>query len=161
MDYFDGLSTPVGRIHIVVSDVALLRVYLPGEAWDEEYIRQSAHPLIVRTKAQLREYFHGERTVFSLPIAFEGTRLQHVVWSVLQEVPFGETCAYRTLAARVGAPRAVRAVASAVGKNPLPIIVPCHRIIRADGSLGEYAGGVAMKRKLLDRERMLFTREHR
>ncbi len=152
VDYFDGLLTPIGRIHVVVSESALLRLYLPGETWSKRYLRRPRHPLIVRTKAQLWEYFRGERVVFDLPLAYEGTKLQCATWSALAGVPFGCTWSYSELAEHVGAPRAVRAVASAVGKNPLPVILPCHRIIRADGSLGAYAGGSALKRKLLERE---------
>ncbi len=156
MDYFDGLATAIGRIHIVVSETALLRVYLPGETWSERYLRKSDHPLIVRAKDELREYFRGERVAFDLPLAYEGTALQCATWSALAEVSFGSTRSYAQLAERAGSPRAVRAVASAVGKNPLPIILPCHRIIRADGSLGAYAGGSALKKKLLEREGAVF-----
>lgn len=156
MDYFDGLSTPIGRLHVVVSETALLRVYLPGETWSERYLRRPEHSLIVRTKVELHEYFRGERVVFDLPVAYEGTALQLATWSALKAVPFGHTYSYSELAEYAGVPRAVRAVASAVGKNPLPIILPCHRIIRADGSLGEYAGGSALKRTLLEREGVTF-----
>lgn len=156
MNYFDGLSTPIGRIHIVASESALLRVYLPGESWSERYVRRLDHPLIVRAKSEMREYFRGERTMFDLPVACEGTALQLATWSALKAVPFGHTYSYSELAEYAGVPRAVRAVASAVGKNPLPIILPCHRIIRADGSLGEYAGGSALKRTLLEREGVTF-----
>lgn len=101
---------------------------------------------------QLAEYFAGKRRSFSMPLAVEGTEFQRLTWSTLRNVPYGTTISYRELAARMGRPEAVRAVAAANGRNPLPIVVPCHRVIGSDGRLTGYAGGLEIKRALLELE---------
>jgi methylated-DNA-[protein]-cysteine S-methyltransferase len=98
---------------------------------------------------QLREYFAGRRTEFDLPLALEGTDFQRKVWRKLQEIPYGETISYGELAKRVGNPKASRAVGSANGKNRIPIVIPCHRVIAGDGGLGGFGGGLTVKEKLL------------
>jgi methylated-DNA-[protein]-cysteine S-methyltransferase len=104
-------------------------------------------------KQQLDEYFRGERRAFDVAIDLtEGTAFQRAVWAELARIPYGATISYRELARRVGAPKAVRAVGSANGRNPVSILVPCHRVIAADGTLGGYGGGLATKRFLLDLE---------
>src|ERR1700688_3149557 len=102
---------------------------------------------------QLREYFAGKRTEFSLPLAPEGTAFQRSVWRQLQAIPYGETISYGELARRVGNPKASRAVGSANGANPLPIVIPCHRVIAGDGTLGGFGGGLPTKQTLLALER--------
>ena len=114
--------------------------------------RNDANPLLASAAAQLREYFAGERRQFDLPVEPQGTDFQRRVWRELGEIPYGETRNYRQGADAVGAPRAVRAVGAANGRNPLPIVVPCHRVIGADGRLVGYAGGLAVKKVLLDLE---------
>ncbi|MFZ2175837.1 MAG: methylated-DNA--[protein]-cysteine S-methyltransferase [Rhodococcus sp. (in: high G+C Gram-positive bacteria)] len=103
-------------------------------------------------RRQLVEYFDGERTHFSVALALRGTPFQRRVWGALQTIPYGETWTYRQLAEAVGSPTSVRAVAAANGRNPVSIIVPCHRVIGSNGSLTGYAGGLERKRFLLDRE---------
>ncbi len=98
---------------------------------------------------QLREYFAGRRKDFDLPLAPEGTDFQRKVWRKLQEIPYGETISYGELAKRVGNPKASRAVGSANGKNRIPIVIPCHRVIAGDGGLGGFGGGLTTKEKLL------------
>lgn len=98
---------------------------------------------------QLEEYFAGRRREFSVPLAPEGTRFQRRVWDELARIPYGETISYRELARRSGNPKASRAVGGANGRNPLPVIIPCHRVIAADGSLGGYSSGLERKRELL------------
>lgn len=98
---------------------------------------------------QLREYFAGKRAEFDLPLAPEGTVFQRAVWRQLQEIPYGETISYGELARRVGNPKASRAVGSANGANPLPIVIPCHRVIASDGTLGGFGGGMPTKQMLL------------
>ena len=149
MLYFDGLTTPIGRLHIVVSDKALLYIYFPGEKWSEKFVRKSAHPLIVRTKKELKEYFAGKRKKFTVPLSVSGTAFQEKAWRVLRGIPYGETVSYSDQAQRLGKKSAVRAVGSANGKNPIPIIVPCHRVVAKGGNLGGYAGGLSIKAKLL------------
>lgn len=102
---------------------------------------------------QLAEYFAGERTEFDLPLEMEGTAFQRTVWSALREIPYGETCSYGEIARNIGSPAAFRAVGLANGHNPISIIVPCHRVIGANGSLTGYGGGLERKRLLLDLEK--------
>jgi methylated-DNA-[protein]-cysteine S-methyltransferase len=149
MLYFDGMTTPIGRLHIVVSDKALLHIYFPSDTWTEEYIRRPLHPLLVRTKKELKEYFAGKRKKFTVPIEVSGTPFQQKAWMVLRSIPYGETVSYSEQAKRLRKATAARAVGSANGKNPIPIIVPCHRAVAKGGGLGGYAGGLSIKRKLL------------
>jgi methylated-DNA-[protein]-cysteine S-methyltransferase len=109
-------------------------------------------------RTQLQEYFDGERTEFDLPLAPEGTSFQRKVWNALCEIPYGKTMSYGELARHIGQPGAARAVGLANGSNPLPIVVPCHRVIGADGSLTGFGGGIGRKRWLLSHEaRQLFA----
>lgn len=103
---------------------------------------------------ELQAYFDGKRQVFTVPIDFDGsgTKLQNEVWQQLQLIPYGETRTYSELAAEIGRPEAIRAVASSVGRNPVLVVVPCHRILRKDGTLGGYRGGLHMKKLLLEIE---------
>jgi methylated-DNA-[protein]-cysteine S-methyltransferase len=109
--------------------------------------------VLVRTQAQLAEYFAGERREFDLPLAPQGSGFQVQVWRALLRIPYGETCSYGDIARVVGRPSASRAVGAANGRNPIPIIVPCHRVIGSNGSLTGYGGGLPVKRWLLDHER--------
>ena len=105
---------------------------------------------ILRSAArQITEYLAGDRKRFDLPLAAEGTLFQKKVWKCLRRIPYGSTCSYKDVARGIGAPAAVRAVGTANGKNPLCIVIPCHRVIAADGSIGGYSGGLAVKKKLL------------
>ncbi len=104
-------------------------------------------------RAQLEEYFAGERTSFDIPLAPEGAPFEREVWRALEEIPYGETVSYGEIARRVGQPTAARAVGTANGRNPIAVIVPCHRVIGADGSLTGYGGGLERKRLLLELER--------
>lgn len=113
--------------------------------------------LLDRAIEEVDEYFAGKRTEFSIPLAAEGTPFQREVWNALRAIPFGETRSYADVAQAIGKPRAVRAVGAANGKNPLGIVVPCHRVIGADGSLTGYAGGMSRKKFLLDLERQRFA----
>ncbi|WP_209372845.1 methylated-DNA--[protein]-cysteine S-methyltransferase [Brevibacterium renqingii] len=110
--------------------------------------------IFTETEAQLREYFAGDRTEFDLPLAAVGTEFQRSVWKALTGIPYGRTAGYGELAAALGRPGAARAVGAANGKNPISIVVPCHRVIGADGSLTGYAWGEEKKRHLLDLEQM-------
>lgn len=114
---------------------------------------QSVTPLLQKTERELNEYFSGCRREFTLPLAPSGTEFQRGVWEALLHIPYGETASYRDIAARVGAPAACRAVGGANGKNPLPILIPCHRVIAADGTLGGYSGGLWRKEYLLELEK--------
>lgn len=109
------------------------------------------------SKEQLIEYFSGERTVFDLPLDLKGTMFQRKVWQALLAIPYGQTTTYQKLAESINRPKAIRAVGTAVGKNPIPIIIPCHRVLRTDGKLGGYSGigGVDMKKHLLSIEKTI------
>lgn len=110
---------------------------------------QDASPLLDAAEAQLREYFAGTRRTFDLPLAPRGTAFQQRVWAALRAIPYGETRTYGELAAAIGSPSASRAVGMANHHNPIPIVIPCHRVIGANGTLTGYAGGLEIKRKLL------------
>lgn len=114
-----------------------------------EYPESSASPLLIEAKKQLDEYFAGKRKIFSLPLSFQGTAFQIRVWEALQTIPYGETWYYGQLAEAVGNPKACRAVGMANNRNPLPILIPCHRVIGKNGSLTGYGGGLDIKEKLL------------
>lgn len=112
-----------------------------------------ASPVFSSCAAQLKEYFAGTRTVFEIPLALEGTIFQREVWETLRAIPFGRTASYGEIARKIGRPSAVRAVGAANGANPVSIIVPCHRVIGANGSLTGYGGGMERKKWLLEHER--------
>jgi len=142
--------TPVGPLLLVARDGALTALHFgagpgPGE-------RDDADPVLLAAAAQLREYFAGARTSFDVPLAPEGTAFQRAVWEQLRRIPYGATESYGEIARRLGSPTASRAVGAANGRNPIAIIVPCHRVIGANGSLTGYAGGLDCKRALLDLE---------
>ena len=107
---------------------------------------------------QLQEYFSGQRTEFDFPYELRGTQFQKRVWAALETIPYGQTCTYGDIARRVGSPNAVRAVGTANGKNPMWIVVPCHRVVGANGTLTGYAGGIDMKRRLLELEQRVLER---
>lgn len=145
------LPSPVGPIVLAADEVGLThllfghRVETPPEG---DGSARGAE-ILAETESQLAEYFEGEREAFSLPLHPQGTEFQRAVWSALEGIPYGETISYRELADRIGRPKAVRAVGAANGKNPISIIVPCHRVIGADGSLTGYGGGLPAKQTLL------------
>jgi methylated-DNA-[protein]-cysteine S-methyltransferase len=116
------------------------------------YACEDHHPVVSETMRQLAAYFAGERSEFDLPLTPEGTEFQKRVWKALVEIPYGETRSYTEIAHRVGKPAAVRAVGAANGRNPIGIIVPCHRVIGSSGKLVGYGGGLPMKRMLLELE---------
>lgn len=139
---------PVGTLSIHATDQGITRIRF----LDEVPGPITPHPLITRCQAQLAEYFAGTRLHFDLPLAPRGTEFQRAVWAALVTIPYGATEGYAALAERIGRPRAQRAVGAANGRNPLPIVVPCHRVIGSSGQLTGYAGGLARKRWLLDHE---------
>jgi methylated-DNA-[protein]-cysteine S-methyltransferase len=149
------MDSPIGPLTLVAEDGALAGLYMtehrhqpPAETFGEP----DATALLTSV-AQLEEYFAGERTEFDLPLAMNGTPFQRTVWNALREIRYGETVSYRELAERIGRPTAIRAVGLANGKNPISIVVPCHRVIGSGGDLTGYGGGLARKRHLLDLER--------
>ncbi|MFH0944406.1 MAG: methylated-DNA--[protein]-cysteine S-methyltransferase [Planctomycetota bacterium] len=149
---YSHLDTPVGRLLLVADRTALKELRFPGKhsTIDPDWIRGS--PLLQRAEAQLLAYFNGKRQTFDLPLAPEGTEFQRQVWEALRQIPYGSTVAYSEIAQAINRPRAVRAVGAANGKNPLPIVIPCHRVIGKSGSLTGFGGGLKTKQQLLDLE---------
>lgn len=143
------VPSPVGRLHVFVDAAArLVRLDFPGGARALSPATSDAERC-AHVAAQLAEYFAGRRRTFDLELAADGTDFQRAVWRELRRIPYGTTISYAELARRVGKPKAVRAVGAANGHNPIPIVVPCHRVIGADGSLTGFGGGLASKRALL------------
>ena len=149
------IESPIGAIGLEADAGAVTRIWLPGTgpgALGSPLGAPESEPTggpAALAAAELREYFAGRRRSFSFPFRLIGTPFQREVWTALGSIPFGETVSYRELAEIVGRPNAFRAVGQANGANPIPIALPCHRVIAADGSIGGYGGGVAMKRALL------------
>jgi methylated-DNA-[protein]-cysteine S-methyltransferase len=147
-------ETPVGALRLVADERGLNTVWFlrgrkkeaPQDDWKED------PAFFLEVTRQLQEYFAGALREFEIPLFMEGTDFQRRVWKNLQKIPYGETISYGELANRIGNPKAVRAVGAANGQNPLPIIVPCHRVIGSNGSLTGFGGGLEKKRKLLDLE---------
>lgn len=146
------IDSPIGSLRIAANDDGVCRIEFPKPTHpmptDADW-REGRHPLIDRTQRQLDEYFAGTRRSFDLPLAPRGTDFQRNVWTELSRIPYGETISYAVLAQRIGKPSAMRAVGAANGRNPLPIVVPCHRVIGADGSLTGFGGGLPTKQFLL------------
>ena len=146
------LETPIGTLLIAGDEQAVRRIDFPKDGkpgtpqpeWTE-----SARGPVCQAMKQLREYFAGKRADFDLPLAPEGTEFQRTVWRNLQDIPYGETISYGELAKRVGNPKASRAVGAANGQNPIPIVIPCHRVIGANGKLTGFGGGLPTKEALL------------
>ncbi len=144
------VPTPLGNLCVEEQDNAITRVLFSGEfeAFDE-----TPTPLLLEAKRQLTEYFAGQRKAFALPLTPQGTPFQQSVWQALREIPYGQTRSYADIARAVGKPKAFRAVGMANNRNPLPILIPCHRVIGSDGSLVGYGSGLPIKEALLALER--------
>jgi methylated-DNA-[protein]-cysteine S-methyltransferase len=140
------------KLGIAEEDGSVCRIFFEAEKIPGDYVKHET-PLIKKAASQLGEYFNGKRKTFELPLALHGTEFQNKIWKALQKIRYGETCSYGGLAAKTGNPKASRAVGMANNRNPIPIIIPCHRVIGKDGSLTGYAGGLELKRKLLDLEK--------
>lgn len=146
------IATPVGRLRLAGDDEGLRGISFQNRFQPANGEGNLAEEPFREAIAQLEAYFAGERRRFDLPLAPEGTPFQREVWSALTAIPYGETISYGELARRLGRPAASRAVGAANGQNPIPIVIPCHRVIGADGSLTGFGGGLAIKRRLLDFE---------
>ncbi|HZH44697.1 MAG TPA: methylated-DNA--[protein]-cysteine S-methyltransferase [Lysobacter sp.] len=152
---FRTIASPVGPLLLAAGDdgLRLIEFHAPrhpyprGEDW-----QPGDHPVLSRTEAQLGEYFAGTRRAFDLPLAPQGTAFQRTVWYMLARIDYGRTWSYAQLAAALGRPSATRAVGAANGRNPLPIVLPCHRVVGTDGSLTGFGGGLPTKRFLLELE---------
>ena len=148
------VSTPLGDITAVADDEGLTQVILAGDDGSVLAEATEGGPIVDAAAQQLAEYFAGERMAFDVPLAPQGTEFQLTVWEALGDVPFGTTATYGDIARAIGQLTATRAVGAANGRNPIPIIIPCHRVIGASGELTGYSGGggIETKRRLLDHE---------
>lgn len=153
MHSYDFYESPYGRMLLVASDGGLAGVYFDGQKYHPQlataWRHDSENALLRQAKCELAEYFAGERKRFEIALAPEGTPFQRRVWQAISTVEFGTIISYGELARRVGCPGSARAAGAATGRNPLTIIVPCHRILGASGGLTGYAGGLERKRALL------------
>ena len=154
MIHYHMHESPLGKLCLAASDAGLCGLYFEehrhfrgAQGW-----REGEHPHLARAAAQLDAYFGGKLREFDVPLDLQGTPFQQAVWRHLSKVAYGATSSYLAHACAIGADRAVRAVGSAIGRNPLSIIIPCHRIVGSDGKLTGYAGGLERKRYLLDFE---------
>jgi O-6-methylguanine DNA methyltransferase len=149
------VSSPVGPLFLAASEKGLVRLEFEGrtQEFDPATTRlQESKEILAPYLAELEEYFSGRRRVFSFPLDLRGTEFQLKCWHALLDIPYGETRTYRDIAQAIGHPRAFRAVGMSNNRNPVAIVVPCHRVIASDGSLCGYGGGLDIKRKLLELE---------
>jgi len=142
----------IGFISVETDNGAVVSVTI-----SETGIENTGNPLAVETRRQLEEYFDGKRISFDLPLAPVGTEFQNKVWNELKHIPYGETVSYKYIAHRIGNPNASRAVGMANNKNPIPIIIPCHRVVGSNNKLVGYAYGLDMKQKLLNLEKRIIN----
>ena len=149
---YQYVDTPIGNLRLVSSGTHLVKIEFAGHYGDSDSEREANDPVLASCTRQLSEYFAGERERFDLPLAGKGTDFQRAVWAALLAIPYGELRSYLDIAEAIGKPTAVRAVGAANGRNPLPIVVPCHRVIGRDGSLTGFAGGLEIKARLLQLE---------
>ena len=153
---YKTFHSPVGKLKLVASDKGLIAVLWendkPNRVRLGELVKSHSHPVLMEAERQLGEYFEGKRRSFSVALDLRGTPFQKNVWEALLAIPFGETRSYRDLAKKLGNPKATRAVGAANGRNPISIIVPCHRVIGSNGKLRGFAGGLETKARLLELE---------
>lgn len=153
--HFDDMDSPIGRLRLIASETKLVGIWFEGgrdAARPHPALSRRSSTMLERTRAQLEEYFAGARREFELPLDPRGTDFQRSVWRRLLQIPYGETTTYGALARELGDPGASRAVGLANGSNPIPIVIPCHRVIGANGSLTGFGGGLPIKQALLELE---------
>lgn len=145
------LASPIGLLQLEATERGLSAIRFPNRAPNPSH-QNNHHPLIAMARRQLSDYFAGKLKAFSVELDWQGTPFQESVWEALTRIPFGDTVTYADIARAIGRPRSARPVGGAVGKNPLPIIVPCHRVIGSDQSLTGFTGGLDIKIQLLQLE---------
>lgn len=145
--------SPIGNVMLATDGSALVGLYFAGcghiPAASKCWARNDCHPVLQMAALQLDEYFAGKRTEFSVPLRLTGTEFQEIIWGEIARIPYGQTITYSELAERAGVPGAVRAAGTTTGRNPVSIIVPCHRVVGKNGALCGFAGGLDRKRHLL------------
>jgi len=147
MTTYTTYESPLGTLLLVAEDGVIVRLALPGATPETSWARDDR--AFAEARKQLADYFAGRRRDFDLPLAPRGTKFEMKVWSALRKIPYGETVSYADIARAIGNPHGARAVGQANGRNPIAIVVPCHRVIASGGKIGGYGGGVPAKRKLL------------
>jgi methylated-DNA-[protein]-cysteine S-methyltransferase len=154
--FFSVIKSPLDDLMLVADDSALIGLYFVGcshiPSASKHWTRQAQHPVLRRAEKQLAEYFGAKRKSFALPLRLNGTDFQQRVWREIEQIPYGETINYSDLAKRAGAPLAIRATGTTTGRNPVSIIIPCHRVVGKNGSMCGFAGGLERKRYLLELE---------
>jgi methylated-DNA-[protein]-cysteine S-methyltransferase len=154
--HYEDMDSPVGRLRLIASDEALVGIWFEhgrDAARGAAGLAPKSSKILAQARAQLEQYFAGKRRDFELPLDPRGTQFQRRVWRRLTQIAYGDTTTYGALAHELGNPKGSRAVGLANGSNPIPIVIPCHRVIGADGSLTGFGGGLAIKAALLDLER--------
>ncbi len=156
MTSYSIIKTPLDNLMLAANETELIGVYfIDGEhipAVSKGWKRDARHPVLRQAEEQLQEYFAGKRTTFTLPLRLDGTNFQERVWRQIALIPYGKTISYSDLARKAGAPRAIRAAGTSTGRNPIGLIIPCHRVVGKNGGIGGYAGGLERKRYLLELE---------
>jgi len=159
--YYSRMKSPIGPLWIAVSEKGLVMIdwgtrEFPPVNFDKEVSWVISEEKASEARKQITQYFDGHRTVFTLPLDLRtGTKFQQKCWELLTQIPYGETRSYQEIATAAGKPKAFRAVGQANHHNPIPIVIPCHRVINTDGKLGGYGGGLDVKERLLSLERAL------
>lgn len=145
------VESPIGKLWVESDGLVITRL-----SFEALHLRQAKHPAVLtEAQFQLEAYFRGDRRQFELPVQRLGTRFQQLVWGMLEKIPFGQATTYQALADRIGGKAIARTVGNACGRNPVPIIVPCHRVLSSDGLLTGYVGGIWRKKWLLEQEGVL------
>lgn len=154
--FYDTFNSPLGPLTVSTNGAQISGLHITGDRYftgiPSGWVRSPDQPLLRQARRELSEYFAGQRQSFTLPVLLFGTSFQKQVWQALQQIPQGSTSTYAAIAQSIGKPRAVRAVGTAIGHNPVCIIVPCHRVLASDGSLGGYVAGLKRKSQLLTLE---------
>lgn len=156
MNNLFNYNTIIGEINIVDNGSSIVEVFKSKKNIDLNLYRKTETDLIKETHRQLLEYLEGKRRKFDIPLHLEGTDFQKNVWKALLDIKYGESKSYKDIAREIGNPKGYRAVGAANGKNPILIVIPCHRVIGADGKLGGYSSGLDLKRKLLKLEKIKY-----
>jgi len=154
---YQYFKSPIGQLRLVSNGSSLTAIEFEHRQQGKPEGEPFADQVLEQCARQLDQYFSGQRRVFDLPLAAVGTDFQREVWGALRDIPYGTSCSYADIARVIGRPKAVRAVGTANGRNPLPVVVPCHRVVGKDGSLTGFAGGLELKRQLLELEGALPT----
>lgn len=153
---YDTFTSPLGVLVLSTDGKYLTGVYFLGQKYFEsvpsDWVQDKSHPLLRTAIKQTQEYFANKRKSFDLPMQEQGTTFQKQVWEAVSQISYGRRSTYGEIASKIGRPKAVRAVGTAIGKNPLCLVVPCHRVVGSQGGLAGYAGGIDRKEKLLSLE---------